>query len=640
MQNLIDGVIRELEQKNYFEAIKYCNQLIAQFPKNYIFYEIRGNCYLETGSFVTAIQSYTEAIEFFKLTEGKSNAEVASLYNRRGFARLKLNLYGEAISDFQKATEYKPDFAEAYNNCGNAYRKLEQYEDALVQCNRAIESKPDFAEAYNNRGNIYYHFSKDSEAIYDYTRAIELKPNYAGAYYNRGATYYYLQNKLIESKNDWEKAIKLNPSYERELKERLEKIDEALELMRSNGEIPIENEPLSLVKEEKPSEHEPETTEEPKEEIKEEATGEEHKEPVLEIYTGAMPEKPTEEIKVEPSVEEPVEEKVEEHTEEKTELPTEEEVEEHIEEKIEETVTEKTTDTQGEDIKIPDIDFKEIFKEEAKETEEVDELKPLADIFEQIYGPKTGSENIIPEEVKQLHEDIEGIQPAPETKEEEKDSYIDELIEKAGGEEERETVLPEEPHQKERVSEVSRLINPSYLEESEKRSIFKSPFFIILIIFLGLVLFAISAYYIYNAIYTKEQQTAKQETTLESGDTVKSSGNIDSTQIRDTVSGETKKPETKEEVRQQEKKEEKTATPEVSTIKNFVVIKESDGIYLQVASLKDKGSADMKAAEISKKKINAKVVEADLGSKGKYYRVRVGPFKTIEEAKTSANKIE
>ncbi|MFA5403810.1 MAG: tetratricopeptide repeat protein, partial [Ignavibacteria bacterium] len=217
MQNLIDGIIRELEQKNYFEAIKYCNQLIAQFPKNYIFYEIKGNCYLETGSFVTAIQSYTEAIEYFKLTEGKSNSDVASLYNRRGYARLKLSLYSEAINDFKRSTEYKPDFAEAYNNCGNAYRKLEQYDDALIQCNRAIESKHDFAEAYNNRGNIYYHFSKDNEAIFDYTRAIELKPNYAGAYYNRGAAYYYLQNKLIEAKNDWEKVIKLNPSYEREL---------------------------------------------------------------------------------------------------------------------------------------------------------------------------------------------------------------------------------------------------------------------------------------------------------------------------------------------------------------------------------------------------------------------------------------
>jgi tetratricopeptide (TPR) repeat protein/cell division protein FtsN len=638
MQNLIDGVIRELEQKNYFEAIKYCNQLIAQFPKNYIFYEIRGNCYLETGSFVTAIQSYSEAIEYFKLSEGKSNADVASLYNRRGYARLKLNLYNEAIKDFQKATEYKPDFAEAYNNCGNAYRKLEQYDDALSQCNKAIESKPDFAEAYNNRGNIYYHFSKDSEAVFDYTRAIELRPNYAGAYYNRGAAYYYLQNKLIEAKNDWEKVIKLNPSYERELKERLDKIDEALELMRSTGEIPLVSEPLSLVKDEKPEEHTEEKREEPID-IGEEKIEEEHQEPLLEIYE----EQKSEEI-IEEKPEEPELEKIEEPKLEKTEEPELEITEEPIlekpeDEKIEEPVIEKAKIVQDADIEIPDIDFKSMFQEEEKEIDEVDDLKPLAEIFEQIYEPKIESENIIPEEAKQLHKEIEDIPVPSESKEEKEDSYIEELMEEVNEDKPKDINLPEEPGQKERASELARLINPSYMDEKEEKSIFKSPLFIIPLIFIVLVVFAVSAYLIYNKFYTKKLQSTKQEITSELKDTVKSSGNIDSTQIKDTIAEKTAKTEAKEESKQKETKVEKTV-PEVTMIKNFVVINEKDGIYLQVASLKEKNSADTKAASINKKKINANVVEADLGSKGKYYRVRIGPFKTIDDAKTAANKIE
>jgi tetratricopeptide (TPR) repeat protein len=630
MQNLIDGIIRELEQKNYFEAIKYCNQLIAQFPKNYIFYEIRGNCYLETGSFVTAIQSYSEAIEYFKLSEGKSNADVASLYNRRGYARLKLNLYNEAIKDFQKATEYKPDFAEAYNNCGNAYRKLEQYDDALSQCNKAIESKPDFAEAYNNRGNIYYHFSKDNEAVFDYTRAIELRPNYAGAYYNRGAAYYYLQNKLIEAKNDWEKVIKLNPSYERELKERLDKIDEALELMRSTGEIPLVSEPLSLVKDEKPEEHVEEKQEEPID-IGKEKIEEEHQEPVLEIYE----EQKAEEI-IEEKPEEPELEKIEEPELEKTEEPI---LEKSEDIKIEEPVIEKEEIVQDADIEIPDIDFKSMFQEEEKEIEEVDDLKPLAEIFEQIYEPKIESEKIISEEAKQLHKEIEDIPIPSESKEKKEDSYIEELMEEANEDKPKEINLPEEPGQKERASELARLINPSYMDEKEEKSIFKSPLFIIPLIFIVLVVFAISAYLIYNKFYTKKLQSVKQEVTSELKDTVKSSGNIDSTQIKDTIAEKTAKTEAKEESKQKETKVEKTV-PEVTMIKNFVVINEKDGIYLQVASLKEKNSADTKAASINKKKINANVVEADLGSKGKYYRVRIGPFKTIDDAKTAANKIE
>lgn len=656
MQNLIDGIIRELEQKNYTEAIKYCNQLVAQFPKNYIFHEIKGNCFLEMGNFTEAIQSYSDAIEYFKLTEGKSNSEVASLYNRRGYALLKLKQFEEAIKDFNKATEYKPDFAEAYNNCGNAYRKLERYDDALSQCNKAIEYKPDFAEAYNNRGNIYYLFSRSDEAIFDYTRAIELRPNYAGAYYNRGAAYYYLQNKIIEAKSDWEKVIKLNPSYERELKGKLDKIDEALELMRMEGEIPSVSEPLSLVREEE--EHtEPEHIEEEKEQEPVEET-EEVQEQVLEIYSESEtkeepePEETTEQVTETTEETEPEEatEQVTETTEEtETEniVDKEEEVPEDIdtgkiiEKEIdtpEELEPEKPEKEKGADIEIPDIDFKGMFQDDEKEIEAMDELKPLTEIFEQIYQPETPKENIIPDEVKKLHKEIEEVTELPNAEKEKKDNFIEELIETEKESETEEIKLPEEPDNKEKITAPPVVIKPSYFEEPKERNIFKSPIFIIPVIFLVLVIFAVATYVVYNKFYSRKSQTTTQETASEQGDTAKLKGNIDSTQIKDTVSGETEKPITKEETKTQETKKENIA-PDVTSIKNFVVIKEQDGIYLQVASLKDKNSADSKAAAINKKKINTKVVEADLGSKGKYYRVRIGPFKTMDEAKTAADKV-
>lgn len=671
MQNLIDSVIKELEQKNYFEAIKYCNQLIAQYPRNYVFYEIRGNCYLETGSYVTAIQNYTDAIEYFVLAEGKSNSEVASLYNRRGYARLKLNLYNEALSDFQRAIEHKPDFAEAYNNSGNAYRKLDRYDEALAQCDKAIEYKPDFAEAYNNRGNIYYLFSKDVEAIYDYTRAIELKQNYAGAYYNRGTAYYYLQNKLIEAKNDWEKVIKLNPSYEKELGEKIAKIDNALDLMRQQGEIPVSNEPLSLVGEEKFEEMIEETHEEPVEEIPEEHIEAKHEEPLLEIYDKSVPEEPEtvkpeepetvkpEEPEIvkpeEPEIiksEEPVLEKFEEPSIEKIEEPKTEEPESEVT-GTEEPVKEETIPEipQSGDIEIPEIDFKTMFKENEQEsgqvTEQEDDLKPLSEIFELIYQPKISTENIIPEEVRQLHKEIEEEAPALEIPEEKKEeipevpAVIEEELKTA------DTEIPKEPRQKEKASDYLKSDKILYATEDSERSAFKSPFFIIPLIFIILLILTVSIYFIYNKFYVKKLQTAKQETTAVAKDTSRSSGNIDSTQIKDTIAVDKKsvaetKTESKEDSKKKEVKEEKTdnTAPEVTMIKNFVVIKDKDGIYLQVASLKEKNSADTKAASINKKGIVAKVVEADLGAKGKYYRVRVGPFKNIDEAKTAANKID
>lgn len=58
------------------------------------------------------------------------------------------------------------------------------YEQALKDYTRAIELKPDYEKAYNNRGNANRHLGNFSQAIQDYTRAMELKPDYWPVYNN------------------------------------------------------------------------------------------------------------------------------------------------------------------------------------------------------------------------------------------------------------------------------------------------------------------------------------------------------------------------------------------------------------------------------------------------------------------------
>ena len=63
--------------------------------------------------------------------------------------------YDKAISDYTKAIEINPRFAEAYYNRGLAYGKKGQYDKAISDYTKAIEINPRFAEAYNNRGDAY-----------------------------------------------------------------------------------------------------------------------------------------------------------------------------------------------------------------------------------------------------------------------------------------------------------------------------------------------------------------------------------------------------------------------------------------------------------------------------------------------------
>ena len=71
------------------------------------------------------------------------------------------------------------------------------YRGALTDYNRAIQLNPKYADAYNNRGNLKYTKLNDIEGgLADYNRAIRLKPKNANAYFNRSLLKY---NKLDNS---------------------------------------------------------------------------------------------------------------------------------------------------------------------------------------------------------------------------------------------------------------------------------------------------------------------------------------------------------------------------------------------------------------------------------------------------------
>jgi tetratricopeptide (TPR) repeat protein len=131
-----------------------------------------------------------------------------------------------------------------YNDRGLCYLKegsagVDAYlrsdvEDAIADFDKAIELKPDFAEAYYNRGLAYfaqggfYDTTPFENAIADFTKAIELfedQDKLIDAYYNRGLTYgrfthYYnkpfgpeIVDKYHKALADFDKVLELDPTY-------------------------------------------------------------------------------------------------------------------------------------------------------------------------------------------------------------------------------------------------------------------------------------------------------------------------------------------------------------------------------------------------------------------------------------------
>ena len=120
-------------------------------------------------------------------------------------------LLREALLDYNKAIQLKPDYANAYANRGLTKAALKQNFAAITDCDFAIQLKPDYAPLYFIRGTVKAELEQYLSAIIDYDTAIILKPDYASAYYGRGITKATLGQHL-SAIVDYETALQLMPN--------------------------------------------------------------------------------------------------------------------------------------------------------------------------------------------------------------------------------------------------------------------------------------------------------------------------------------------------------------------------------------------------------------------------------------------
>ena len=74
--------------------------------------------------------------------------------------------YDQAISDYGKAIEINPKYADAYTNRGDAYDSKGQYDQAISDYSKAIEINPRDAKAYSNR-EVTFFFKREYEKAWD-----------------------------------------------------------------------------------------------------------------------------------------------------------------------------------------------------------------------------------------------------------------------------------------------------------------------------------------------------------------------------------------------------------------------------------------------------------------------------------------
>ncbi|MGD0745273.1 MAG: tetratricopeptide repeat protein, partial [Verrucomicrobiota bacterium] len=131
-------------------------------------------------------------------------------HNNLGLVQLQKGDVIEAISQFQKALEFKPDYALAHYNLGNALLQKGNVDEAMVQYQKALQIRPDYALAHNNLGNALLQKGNVDEAMVQYQKALQINPGFALAHYNLGNALCQKGN-VDEAIPHFQKALEINP---------------------------------------------------------------------------------------------------------------------------------------------------------------------------------------------------------------------------------------------------------------------------------------------------------------------------------------------------------------------------------------------------------------------------------------------
>jgi Flp pilus assembly protein TadD len=131
-------------------------------------------------------------------------------HNNMGIALQLQGKLDEAISHYRRALQINPAYAEAYYNMGITFRAQGKYDEAINSYRQALRLKPYHVETHSNLGSVLSAQGKFDEAIKHFRLALQIRPNFAEVHYNLGLAL-KSQGKPDEAIKHFRQALRLKP---------------------------------------------------------------------------------------------------------------------------------------------------------------------------------------------------------------------------------------------------------------------------------------------------------------------------------------------------------------------------------------------------------------------------------------------
>ena len=188
-----DGYCQEIGTADITEQIRtYKAQLAADSTQIQTQLQL-AKAYLQIEAYTEAVDTYQQVIatveveSVTKQTNTPSNPYIpAEAYYGLGLAYTGLEKFEDAITAYQRAIVYRPDWAYSHAALASAYANTHSYAEALDTYKVAVRLDPTDEMIHHQLGNVHSKRGNRAAAMQHQQQAVAISPEFAAAHYQLG----------------------------------------------------------------------------------------------------------------------------------------------------------------------------------------------------------------------------------------------------------------------------------------------------------------------------------------------------------------------------------------------------------------------------------------------------------------------
>jgi superkiller protein 3 len=167
------------------------------------------------GMILVQQRDFNKAIEQYNLAlqSSQPGTMAATIWNGLGGAKAQLGRLDEAVSDYHRALELNPNYADAYTNLASDLVAQGKFGEAAESAEKAVALRPRSADAHASLALALMNLGRTDESILENRKALEFNQNLVAAQLNL-ATALSKKGNYDEAIAHIEYVLRLDPKHE------------------------------------------------------------------------------------------------------------------------------------------------------------------------------------------------------------------------------------------------------------------------------------------------------------------------------------------------------------------------------------------------------------------------------------------